>query len=62
MDLVNMLPLAEIPWADGVRVFVFGFGGVFLALAMLAGGIKVVSVIVQRAEAGGAGSSEKKKG
>jgi len=57
-----MLPLAEIPWAEGGRVFVFGFGGVFLALAMLAAGVKIVSVIVQRAEAGGAGSPDKKKG
>ncbi len=61
MDLVTMLPLAEIPWADGVRVFAFGFGGVFLALAMLAAGVKVVSLIVQRTEAGAAGSSGEKK-
>ena len=62
MGLVMMMPLAAIPWADGGRVFLFGFGGVFLALALLAAGVKVVSVIVQRTEAGGAGASDKKKG
>jgi Na+-transporting methylmalonyl-CoA/oxaloacetate decarboxylase gamma subunit len=59
---MTTMPLAEIPWADGARVFVFGFGGVFVALAMLAAGVKIVSFIVQRTEAGAAGSSEEKKG
>jgi Na+-transporting methylmalonyl-CoA/oxaloacetate decarboxylase gamma subunit len=59
---MTMLSLAEIPWADGARVFVFGFGGVFVALAMLAAGVKIVSLIVQRTDSGSAGSSEEKKG
>lgn len=62
MGLSTMILLADIPWADGARVFVFGFGGVFVALALLAAGVKLVSVIVQRTEAGEAGTSDTKKG
>jgi Na+-transporting methylmalonyl-CoA/oxaloacetate decarboxylase gamma subunit len=42
----GMIQLAEFPLAEGLTVFAYGFTGVFLALAMLAVGIRVVSAVV----------------
>lgn len=39
---------SAIPWGDGLRVFVFGFGGVFVALGLLYGGIRLTSLVAGR--------------
>ncbi len=61
MHALLSIPLAEIPWGAGLRVFVFGFSGVFVALGLLATGVKVTSVVISRMEAAN-GASDKQKG
>jgi len=48
-----------VPISEGLAVFAYGFSGVFVALGLLAGGIKVVSMVAARLESGAGG--EKKK-
>ena len=38
----------EIEWGKAVGVFIFGFGGVFICLALLTGAIQVSSSIIRR--------------
>ena len=40
-----MITFGEIPWGDGLRVFALGFGGVFAALGLLYGGIRLTSFV-----------------
>jgi hypothetical protein len=42
--------LAEIPVAEGLQVLAIGLVGVFISLAMLSAGVKLISVIVNRFE------------
>lgn len=60
MSYLSSTLLAEIPWGDGVQVLAFGLSGVFLALGLLAAGVKVSSMVITRMEASGAKSDEKK--
>lgn len=46
----GMIQLAEFPLVEGLTVFAYGFSGVFLALGMLAVGIRVVSAVVGKME------------
>ena len=43
-----MIMLGDIPWGEGLRVFVLGFGGVFVALGLLYGGIRLTSLVAAR--------------
>jgi Na+-transporting methylmalonyl-CoA/oxaloacetate decarboxylase gamma subunit len=61
MHVLISIPLADIPWGAGIRVFVFGFSGVFVALGLLAAGVKVTSFVISRMEAA-SGPSDKQKG
>lgn len=45
-----MITLCEIPWGDGLRVFALGFGGVFAALGLLYGGIRLTSLVAAKLE------------
>jgi hypothetical protein len=45
-----MIMLGEIPWGDGLRVFALGFGGVFAALGLLYGGIRLTSLVAGKLE------------
>jgi hypothetical protein len=45
-----MITLGEIPWGDGLRVFALGFGGVFAALGLLYGGIRLTSLVAAKLE------------
>jgi hypothetical protein len=60
MNLLSTWPLAEIPWTEGLSVFAYGFSGVFVALGLLAGGVKLVSLVLNRMDAGQAGDADKK--
>jgi Na+-transporting methylmalonyl-CoA/oxaloacetate decarboxylase gamma subunit len=55
-----MVQLAAIPWAEGATVFVFGFGGVFIALLLLFAGMKLTSGLARRLEAGRESEKNKK--
>jgi len=50
MLLQSVIQLAEIPWMEGLTVCAYGISGVFLALALMAAGTRVVSVLVERIE------------
>lgn len=39
---------ADVPLKEGISVFAVGFAGVFAALTVLAVGIKVVSIVVDK--------------
>jgi hypothetical protein len=39
---------SAIPWGDGLRVFALGFGGVFAALGLLYGGVRLTSLVAGR--------------
>ncbi|MFH1532117.1 MAG: OadG family protein [Pseudomonadota bacterium] len=45
-----MFMLGEIPWGDGLRVFGLGFGGVFVALGLLYGGIRLTTFVAGKLE------------
>ncbi len=38
-------------WMNGVKVFLFGFGGVFLGILVLIVGIKIMSAVIKELEA-----------
>ncbi len=38
----------EIDWAKAVGVFIFGFGGVFICLALLTGVIQISGSIIKK--------------
>ena len=42
--------LAEIPVMEGLRVLAIGLAGVFVSLALLSAGVKLISVVVNRFE------------
>ena len=38
----------EVDWAKAVGVFIFGFGGVFICLALLTAAIQISSLIIRK--------------
>ena len=40
--------MQEIDWAKALGVFIFGFGGVFICLALLTGAIQFSSWIIKK--------------
>ncbi len=38
-------------WMQGIKVFLFGFGGVFLGIMILIVGIKIMSTAIKKMEA-----------
>ncbi len=37
-------------WMQGIKVFLFGFGGVFLGIIVLIVGIKIMSTVIKKLE------------
>jgi len=50
MSPLGALLLGEIPFAEGARVALSGLAGVFVALALLAVGIRGVALVISRLE------------
>lgn len=48
---LNMI-FSQIPVAEGLKVFAYGLSGVFIALGLLAAGLKVVSLVIKQLDSG----------